>query len=214
MTIETQKLLRAAIENENNGDIIEAMKGYRDVYQADPHNQDAILGLGRIAYSLGKIEYAFDFFVKLLIENHKHPWGYWGRAAVYYEYGQPERALMEIRRAIELDHPATQLRIDCAVLLNEHGHYQEALDSLKALSDEDFDEDAEIEWCYAELKLGEPSTATQQMILSHVDSDIDQTPSIWLMFYGKLMETNDNPQSQAVIDLALQKEPELAERFG
>ena len=207
---ETQTRLMEEITYEKNGELLEALKAYRDIYVAVPHDQDAILGLARSALALGEIEYAFDFFVKLLIENHQHPWGYWGRAAVYFTYDQQERAYHEVCRALELDSPATALRVDCAVLLNENGYYQKALEALLALPEADFDEDARIEWCYAELMLGDIGEKTRQF-LSHPPADQENLP-IWHLLYAMSLYHEDKARSLTLMQDVLREEPELQYR--
>ena len=206
---EIQTRLTEAISSEKNGEILEALKAYRDIYVAAPHDQNAILGLARTALALGEIEYAFDFFVKLLIENHQHPWGYWGRAAVYFTYDQQERAYHEVCRALELDSPASSLRVDCAVLLNENGYYHKAIEALSALSETDFDEDAEIEWCYAEIMLGEIGERTKLFLNQRHQSE---NLPIWHLLYAMSLYQEDKARSLTLIQDVLREEPELQYR--
>ena len=213
MTTVMEKRLEEAENYEAEGSFVEALKAYRDVYEADTHCQEAILGLGRVAYTIGEVECAFDFFVKLLIENHEHPWGYWGRAAVFFVYNQPERALREIARALEYDRPATSLRVDCAVLLNENGFFEEARCALSALPKESFDEDADIEWCYASLRCGLPDAYTLSCLEAHQpESDACVEKAEWLLLHGLYRRATDVAASQALIDQALSLDPDLASR--
>lgn len=213
MTTVMEKRLTEAKNYEDEGNFVEALKAYRDVYASDPHSQEAILGLGRVAYTIGEVECAFDFFVKLLIENHEHAWGYWGRAAVFFAYEQPERALREVARALEYDRPATSLRIDCAVLLNENGYFEEARCALAALSKEAYDEDADIEWCYASLRCGTPDAYTLSRLAAHEPS-LDETTAEaeWLLLHGLHKRLHDVEASRVLIARALELDPELAAR--
>lgn len=206
MTNEIQKRLTAAAELEASGDLLEAIKAYRDVYAIDSHCQDAILGLAKVALYLGKIEYAFDFFVKLLIENHENAWGYWGRAAVYFEYNQADRALREIAHAIELDSPPTSLRIECAALLNDNGYFNEAKSALSALTDDEFDEDAQIEWALSTIKLNLNDERTTSLLADHTDEDCDP---IWTLLRGLALNNNAQNSGDALIKLAISQDPDL-----
>ncbi len=215
MTLVCESRLLKAKALEEDGNFVEALKVYRDVYGAEPHNQDAILGLGRVAYTVGEIEYAFEFFVKLLIENHEHPWGYWGRAAVFFEYNQPERALRELARAISFDNPASSLRIDCAVLLNNHKLYKEARRALSAYPREKYDEDAAIEWCYASIKLGSIDDYTAACLKDHALDEEDEIGAIWLLLRGMQLCTVPETESEGknMILRALALDPDLADRL-
>ncbi|MBQ1266612.1 MAG: hypothetical protein IIY06_07575 [Proteobacteria bacterium] len=208
--IEIQNLLAEAVVEENKGEFLNALRKYRDVYASAPHDQDAILGLARVALTMGELEYAFDFFVKLLIENHRHPWGFWGRAVVYFAYQQPERAFREVCRAIEYDSPATSLRVDCAVLLNENGYYQEALDALRHLPEDDFDEDAKIEWCYAEIMLGNVGEKTNAFLHQHVH--LAENALMWQLLNGMALYHEDKQNGLSMINAVLLQEPDLRYR--
>ena len=107
LSIETARTL------EESGDYVGALVQYRSLYAEDSGNEDVILGIAQCALALDNPELAFEFFVKLLIQNHNNPWGYVGRANVLFRYAQTDRALSDLARAIELDNPATELRIDC-----------------------------------------------------------------------------------------------------
>lgn len=207
---EIQTRLAEAVLAEQEGELLDALKAYRDIYVASPHDQDAIVGLARTALALGEVEYAFDFFVKLLIENHQHPWGYWGRAAVYFTYHQRERAYREVCRALALDVPATSLHVDCAVLLNENGYYEEALQALSALDETDFDEDAEIEWCYAEIVLGNVREKTRSLLHRH--GHRAENLSMWKLLDAMSFYHADRNKSLALIREVLREEPELQYR--
>jgi len=215
MTTVCENRLLEAKTLEEEGNFVDALKVYRDVYGAEPHNQDAILGLGRVAYTIGEIEYAFEFFVKLLIENHEHPWGYWGRAAVFFEYNQPERALKELARAITFDNPATNLRIDCAVLLNNHRLFKEARQALSAYPRENYDEDAAIEWCYASIKLGLTDEYTASCLEDHASDEEDEIGAIWLLLRGMqlCLSAETEPVGKNMIVRALALDPDLSERL-
>lgn len=146
--IESARILEA------QGDILNALCIYRDAYQKDPGQQEAVLGIAQTALALGNLELAFEFFVKLLILDHRNPAAYIGRANVLFQYGQTDRALSDLARAIQLDEPPSELRIDCAALLNDNGFAEIALKTLRPIRDQHLDmPDFQCEYAFALLAL-------------------------------------------------------------
>lgn len=164
--------IETAKELERRGDIVGALQIYRRLYDQNPNHEAAIEGLAQCAMWLDKPEIAFEFYLKLLIVNHQNPRGYLGRAHVMFLYGQTEKALHDIAIAVELDEPATAMRIDCAALLNDYGYAEMARRVLKPiLKTYRCDDDFVCEWGYACL-------ATNH-IDSHVVAMIDAFEKRW-----------------------------------
>ena len=128
---------------EEDADFVAALRLYHEAYKRDPADLDAILGVAQCAMALDNPELALEFYVKLLILDHGNPWGFLGRAQVMLRYRQFARALSDIARAVELDDPASDFRIDCAAALNDCGEPQKALEALAPLG-EDFDDDPDF----------------------------------------------------------------------
>ena len=147
--IESARILEA------QGDILNALCIYRDAYQKDPGHQEAVLGIAQTALALGNLELAFEFFVKLLILDHRNPAAYIGRANVLFQYGQTDRALSDLARAIKLDEPPSELRIDCAAMLNDNGFTEIALKTLGPIRNQYLEmPDFQCEYAFALLALG------------------------------------------------------------
>ncbi len=58
-----------------NGEIVEALQLYRSAYAGNSSDEDAILGIAQCALMIDNIDIAFEFFVRLRVVDHEHPWG-------------------------------------------------------------------------------------------------------------------------------------------
>lgn len=135
---------------EISGDFVGALRLYRELYAANSADEAVILGIAQCALTLGNPELAFEFYVKLLIINHNNPWGYLGRSNILFRYEQIDRALSDLARAIELDTPPSELRIDAAAILNDNGYCELAIQALCPLRNTHFEEsDFQCEWVFA-----------------------------------------------------------------
>lgn len=170
-------LINTAISLEQAGDFVGALKIYRDLYTDNPACESAIAGIAQNALALDHADLAFEFFVKLLILNHKNPVGYFGRASVFFRYEQDDRALSDLDRAIQYDRPATMLHIDCAALLNANGYCRRAFDILSDVRDLFFDnDDYRCEWCFAALIENELQHPDLPVILADFESRANVDP--------------------------------------
>lgn len=148
----TTKRIEQAQNLEQQGDIVGALELWQQIYAKDSTCEAAILGIAQTALLLDECDLAFEFFVKLLIQNHDNPWGYLGRANIMFRYDQYDRALSDLARVLELDTPASELRIDCAAMLNENGYPHLAIAALKPIRATLFDDpDFKSEWIFAHL---------------------------------------------------------------
>jgi len=147
---------------ERHGDIVGALKHYHKAYQTNPNDEATLLGVAQCALAMGRDTLAFDFFVKLLIQNHQNPWGYWGRGNLFFHFGQSKQGHDDLKRAIGLDNPPTTLRVDCAVVYNENACFEQAIQAIAPLDKTLWDEDARIEWTFAKLALGDHQDAIVQ----------------------------------------------------
>ena len=171
LSIETARTL------EESGDYVGALVQYRSLYAEDSGNEDVILGIAQCALALDNPELAFEFFVKLLIQNHNNPWGYVGRANVLFRYAQTDRALSDLARAIELDNPATELRIDCAAVLNDNGFSDLAYETLQPIRKTHFEEtDFQCEWIFAILVTDRRNHPDIRPILDSFAAHRDEDP--------------------------------------
>ncbi|MBR4986833.1 MAG: hypothetical protein IKY83_13960 [Proteobacteria bacterium] len=162
------KRIESAKALEAQGDIIRALCIYRDAYQQDPGHLEAIEGIAQTALALGNLELAFEFFVKMLILDHQNPAGYIGRANVLFQYGQTDRALSDLARAISLDEPPSELRIDCAAVLNDNGFTDIALKTLRPIRKQCLDiTDFQCEWAFALLVQNKTDHEDLARILDH-----------------------------------------------
>ena len=81
------------------------------------------------------------------------------------------------------------------------------------LSKEAYDEDADIEWCYASLRCGTPDAYTLSRLAAHEPS-LDETTAEaeWLLLHGLHKRLHDVEASRVLIARALELDPELAAR--
>ena len=157
--------------SEIGGDFVAALRSYRDAYARNPKDVEAVRGIAQCAMALGRPELAFEYYVKLLILDNADPWGYLGRAQVMFQYAQPDRAMSDLARVLELDRPATEIRIDCAALLNDYGYPEMARDALRPLYDLHRDDDDFVcEWLFAGIVLGGDADAQIAAMLADVTS--------------------------------------------
>ena len=157
--------IQSARSFEEDGDFVAALRLYREAYTRDSADLDAILGVAQCAMTLDNPELALEFYVKLLILDHSNPWGFLGRAQVMLRYRQFARALSDIARAIELDEPASDFRIDCAAALNDCGEPQKALEAIAPLGD-DYDDDPDFaaEFLFASIVTGAIDSRVREML--------------------------------------------------
>ena len=140
---------------ESDGDLAGALKVYREAYLKSDKDEDAILGIAQSAMMLDDLGIAMEFFVKLLIVNHENPWGYLGRGMIMMENARSTQALSDIRKALKLDNPPTEMRIDAAAALNDYGFSEEAIEALMPLRDTHYnDPDFRAEWVFGLLVIG------------------------------------------------------------
>lgn len=118
---------------EISGDIVGALEKYRELYAQNPNDEDVVLGIANCALAIDALGTALEFYVRLLILNHRNPWGFYGRATVLLRHGMVERALSDIASALSLDSPPTALRIDIAALLNAYSQHELAVSALEPI---------------------------------------------------------------------------------
>lgn len=197
---------------EERSDFVGALKAYRDAYLADSKSEAALLGIAMSALYMDNIPLSLEFFVKLLILNHDHAWGYWGRAKIFFQYGQEERALEDMKRAIAFDQPATELRIDCAVVYNAHNYPVEALAALEALPPDALSSDGEIEVVYALLLLKRYHDPRLVAFCEDVQNQDDPDP-LALYLAAAYAQAHGLSHGSSLRKLALELEPSIEEAY-
>lgn len=206
------KRIESARTLEAQGDILQALCIYRDAYQQNPSHQEAVQGIAQTALELGNLELAFEFFVKLLILDHKNPVAYIGRANVLFQYGQADRALSDLAQAIRLDEPASDLRIDCAAVLNDNGLPEIAFKALRPVRNSLFhDTDFQCEWAFA--LLAQDMTAHEDLaeILDFFRQNEADDPFYTLCLDAFALKTG-RATNLAHLDAILRDAPELEAR--
>ena len=150
---------------EDNADFVGALRLYRDAYTQNSSDSDAVLGIAQNAMALDNPELALEFFVKLLILDHRNPWGFLGRAQVMARYNQVERAISDVRHALELEAEPGDLRIDCAAVLNDCGAFEAAIETLAPVR-EQFGADADFcaEWIFGSIAAGKADADVREML--------------------------------------------------
>lgn len=198
---------------EKQGDIVGALELWKDIYTQNNTCQEAILGIAQTALLLDECELAFEFFVKLLILNHDNPWGYLGRANIMFRYEQHDRALSDLARALELDSPASALRIDCAAILNENGYASLALAALKPIRASFFDDpDFKSEWLFALLVTNQLEHPDIPKILAFFKTNCADDPFYELCLLVHAYK-HGNPQAPARLRTLLNEYPDLDARL-
>ena len=197
---------------EDNADFVGALRLYRDAYTQDSGDTDAVLGIAQNAMALDNPELALEFFVKLLILDHRNPWGFLGRAQVMARYNQIERAISDVRHALELEAEPGELRIDCAAVLNDCGEFEAALDALVPVR-EVFGEDADFcaEWIFGSIAAGKGDSEIREML----DNAMIQSDDPLFVLCGFALDKksgSDLPQDR--ICAILKENPDLEWRAG
>lgn len=190
---------------------VDALRIYAKILAQSPRHAEAHLGVGRCALLLGQFDRAYEHFTAVLIQEHSRTEALWGRANVLMQMGREEIAIREIQRVLELDSPQTSLHVDCAALLNDFGYIHEALDCLANFPENLRDDDYRIEWCFSTIATQSPSDlvdATLQDCLSRHPEDALLT----LMLAARKIQSEDDETGRALLEKALQKEPELVYR--
>lgn len=197
---------------EQNGDFIAALTAYRDLYLKDPKDEGAIYGIAQCALALGNLETAFEFFVKLLIMNHDCAEAYVGRANILFQYDQRERAMSDLAKAIELDNPASMLRIDCAAILNDNGLTEFAMQALMPVRDEAFEDfDFKSEWIFCLLANQKLDHSDVKSILASFVDHIEEDP-YYTFCIGAYRCLKDEGDALEHLSHFLREYPEFEER--
>ena len=192
---------------ENSADFVGALRLYYAAYKRDSSDSDAVLGIAQNAMTLDNPELALEFFVKLLILDHRNPWGFLGRAQVMIRYNQVNRAVSDIQRAIDLDQPASDLRVDCAAALNDCGECESALEALAPIR-EDYGEDSDFcaEWIFASIASGKGNDEISRMLDDCMKNSDDP---LFELCYLALHRSDDD---RAPVAQILENAPELEYR--
>lgn len=213
----TTQRIELAQKLEQQGDIVGALELWRELYAEDNTCEDAILGIAQAALLLDKCDLAFEFFVKLLIQNHDNPWGYLGRANILFRYEQHDRALSDLARVLEIDSPASEIRIDCAAVLNENGYSSLAVAALKPIRTQFInDPDFKAEWLFALLVSNRLEHPDVIAILDDFKTHLEDDPFYSLCIHVHAYKHGD-AQAPARMRKLLEKYPDLiarAEQFG
>ena len=202
---------------ESDGDLAGALKVYREAYLKSDKDEDAILGIAQCAMMLDDLGIAMEFFVKLLIVNHENPWGYLGRGMIMMENARSTRALSDIRKALKLDNPPTEMRIDAAAALNDYGFSEEAIEALMPLRDTHYnDPDFRAEWVFGLLIIEDMNNQDILNIISEelekADTEDKPEPYYHLCNYARMYKTGRFTAVRELAKALLSTAPELTDR--
>ena len=200
----------------SDGDLVEALKIYQEAYQKSDSDEDAILGIAQCAMMLDDLGIAMEFFVRLLIVNHKNPWGYLGRGIIMMENNKDERALSDIRKALKLDNPPTEMRIDAAAALNDYGFSEEAIEALMPLRDTYYQNpDFRAEWLFGLLIIEDMNNPDILDIISEelqkAEQNDDHDPYYHMCNYARMKKCGFKDVS-ILVNAMLHMNPELKDR--
>ncbi len=210
-SVKMSDILETAKVLENQRDFVAALEQYRQVYIQNSSSEDAILGIAQCALALDNQELAFEFFVKLLIQNHNNPWGYIGRANILFRFGQSDRALSDLAKAIRIDNPPSALRIDIAAILNANGYSDAAIDVLNPIRQNFFDDtDFKCELCFALLAQNLTDSQDLVKIIEYFSHHIDEDPFYQLCIIAFKIKHQKKEMDEKLAELLVQN-PDLIE---
>lgn len=200
----------------SDGDLAGALRIYQQAYLKSDTDEDAILGIAQSALMLDNLGIAMEFFVRLLIVNHENPWGYLGRGIIMMEKSKDGRGLEDIRTALKLDNPPTEMRIDAAAALNDYGFSEEAIEALMPLRDTYYENpDFRAEWVFGLLVIGDLNNPDILNIISEellkMEGDVDQDPFYHMCNYARMKKCGFR-DVDILANAILHTAPELNER--
>ena len=201
------------------GEIAEALRSYQKAYLQNPTDEDALLGIAQCAWMLDNTDVALEFFVKLLVVNHHHPWGYLGRGMVLLQANASEQGLRDIHRALEIDSPPTEMRIDAAAALNANGLPDEALQALLPIRKQFIDDpDFRMEWLTALIAIQDYNhpdileILDEELSRDRDESEIDLRYFYELCNFARLEDCGRLPTSSGLMDAIVRNCPDLTDR--
>ena len=133
------------------------------------------------------------------------------------ENARSTQALSDIRKALKLDNPPTEMRIDAAAALNDYGFSEEAIEALMPLRDTHYnDPDFRAEWVFGLLVIGDMNNQDILYIISEelekADSEDNPEPYYHLCNYARMYKTGRFTAVQELAKALLQTAPELTNR--
>lgn len=207
-TVEEECLLRA-VECEEAGDVLSALRMYYEMLQLESSAIEAHLGVGRCALVLEQAERAYEHFSFVLIHQHERAEAFWGRACALLWLGREEAGYKDLMRALRYDEPATSLRIDCAAQLNAWGYCKEALLALEDVNEEDRDADYALERAFAQISLG----LELDVDLMNLQKVFGSEPMLELILVASRLEEGvEFGAIREKVEQLIEDEPELASR--
>lgn len=203
------KSLLEAQSYEEAGKLSSALRMYYRVLKLEKSSFGAHLGIGRCALLLGEAHKAYEHFSFVLIGQNQNAEAYWGRGSALIALGEEKRGLKDILKAVSLDYPASELRIDCAAQLNSLGRCGEALAALDEVPENEQSFDYILERSFAQLALGQSCDVDLESLYRSGEDD-----SLFLMVWAacKAQRENDFSLLFDAVRQVLQEEPDLESR--
>ncbi|MDR3450904.1 MAG: tetratricopeptide repeat protein [Alphaproteobacteria bacterium] len=110
------------------GDVVSAIALYRDIIGADPHQADALHGMGLAAYQAGKPENALLLIEGALKERPDFARAWYNRSLILRGVGRAADALDSVRKAVESDANLAEAWNMLGQMEKDRGAYAEAGD--------------------------------------------------------------------------------------
>lgn len=116
-----ERLFQQALELEQTGEYVEAIRLYREVLEADPCFAGALVNLGTLYFGAGELEKARAYYQEAIAADSGYPLAHFNLGNLYDEIGDRSAALEEYRTTLELDPQYADAHYNVALLYEAAG---------------------------------------------------------------------------------------------
>jgi len=131
--------LRSGLDAESGGDPETAEMAYRRALSIEPTHPGALLNLGNLVYSRGKLRPACELYRAATRAAPDYPQAWYNLANVLDDLGHPDASARAYETALELDPSYADAHFNIALLWEKQGHRARARDHWQAYLDLDPD---------------------------------------------------------------------------
>ena len=126
MTMSAEQQLEEAQRAEAAQDYVLALERYREALALEPGNLQATLGLGEMALAFGDADHALELFTSALMRHGAIAAAYRGRGLAFFNLGLIDKAVGDLKRAIEIDPQDPEIHMSLGLVVSELGQYEVA----------------------------------------------------------------------------------------